>query len=222
MTNVEKLITQLQIIDFKNNIRCILLYCSHIFRAIYKTRNTGTGNGIRGMRETRGMFTRFPGNLLEDSGESYYFNIPGNVEEDSGECSTRFRGVFPKIPGNDRKDSRECSRRFRGMLKKIPGNVRRDSEECFRRFRGMFEEIPGNARKDSGEYSKRFRGMLQKIPGNVSKDSGECWQRFSRMLKKIESFIMQLNENRIKQYILKYYRKCAQMFIKTSHVNKNM
>ena len=56
-------------------------------KAIYKTRNTGTGNGMRG------MFTRIPGNLLEDSGECYYF--PGNVQEDSehsGECS--------KIPGN--------------------------------------------------------------------------------------------------------------------------
>ena len=40
-----------------------------------------------GMRGTRGMFTRNPGNLIEDSGECYYFNIPGNVEEDSGECS---------------------------------------------------------------------------------------------------------------------------------------
>ena len=25
-----------------------------------------------------GMFTRIPGNLLEDSGECYYFNIPEN------------------------------------------------------------------------------------------------------------------------------------------------
>ena len=93
------------------------------------------------------------------------------------------------------------------MLKKIPGNVRKDSGECFRRYRGMFEEIPGNVRK---------------IPGNVPEDSGECWQRFLRMLKKIESFIMQLNENRIKQYILKYDKKCSQKFIKTSHVNENM
>ena len=51
-----------------------------------------------GIREKRGMFTRIPGNLLEDSGECYYFNIPANVEEnfgksqqDSGECSRRFR-----------------------------------------------------------------------------------------------------------------------------------
>ena len=99
--------------------------------------NTGTGNGMRGMRETRGIFTRIPGNLLEDSRECYYFNIP----EDSGECSKRFRGIF------------------------------------------------------------------EEIPGNVTKDSGECWQRFSRMLKKIERFIMQLNENKIKGYILRYNKK---------------
>ena len=43
-------------------------------------------NGMRGIRGARGMFTRIPGNLLEDSGECYYFNIPGNVPEDSGEC----------------------------------------------------------------------------------------------------------------------------------------
>ena len=37
------------------------------------------------MRGMRGMFTRIPGNLLEDSGECCYFIIPGNVDEDSGE-----------------------------------------------------------------------------------------------------------------------------------------
>ena len=70
----------------------------------------------------------------------------------------------------------------------------------------MFEEIPGNVPEDSGD---------------VSKDSGECRQRFSRMLKKIEHFIIQLNENRIKGYILSYNQKCAQTFIKTSHVNEH-
>ena len=74
-------------------------------------RNTGTRNGMRGMR---GMFTRIPGNLLEDSGECYYFNIPGNVKEDSGECSKRFRGMFKKIPANVSKDS--C-----GLLRLNPG-----------------------------------------------------------------------------------------------------
>ena len=76
--------------------------------AIYKTRNTGTGNGMRRMQGTRGMFTRIPGNLLEDSGECSHFSIPGNIREDSGECSRRFRGMLLKIPGNAREDSGEC------------------------------------------------------------------------------------------------------------------
>ena len=133
--------------------------------AIYKTRNTGTGNGMRGMRGTGGMFTRIPGNLLEDLGECYYFNIPENVPEDSRECFRRFQGMFQKIsgifkriPGNIPEDPGECSKRFRGMFEEIAGNVRRDSGECSRRFRGMFKRIPG---------------MLKKIPRNVGKDSRE-------------------------------------------------
>ena len=59
-------------------------------------------------RGTRGMFTRITGNLLEDSGECYSFNIPGNVQEDSGEYSRRFREMFKKIPGNVKEDSEEC------------------------------------------------------------------------------------------------------------------
>ena len=76
--------------------------------AIYKTRNTGTGNGMRGIQGTRGMFTRIPGNPLEDSGECSHFSILGNVREDSGECSRRFRGMLLKIPGNVIEDSGEC------------------------------------------------------------------------------------------------------------------
>ena len=103
-----------------------------------------------------------------------------------------------------------------GMFTRIPGNLSKDSGECY------YFKIPGYIRRDSGECSKRFRGMFEKIPGNIRKDSGECWQRLSRMLKKIERFIMQLNENRIKGYILKYDKKCAQKFFKTSHVNENV
>ena len=71
------------------------------------------------MRGTRGMFTRIPGNLLEDSGNCYYFNIPENVPEDSGECSTRFREMLQKIPGNAELDSQECWQKFSKILKKI-------------------------------------------------------------------------------------------------------
>ena len=93
------------------------------FYAIYKTRNTGTGNGMRGMRVTRGMFTRIPGNLLEDYGECYHFKIPGNVEEDSRECLRTFRGMLKNIPGNVKEDSGKYSTKLREMLKKILGNA---------------------------------------------------------------------------------------------------
>ena len=105
-----------------------------LWLAIYKTKNTGMGNGMRGIRGTRGMFTSIPGNLLEDSGECYYFNIPGNVPEVSGECSKRFRGMFKKIPGHVRRDSGESSRRFRRMFERIPGNTQEDFGESKFRF----------------------------------------------------------------------------------------
>ena len=70
---------------------------------------------MRGIRGARGMFTRIPGNLLEDSGECYYFNIRGNVQEDSGEYSRGFRGMLKKIPGYVDKDSRKYSKRLNAL-----------------------------------------------------------------------------------------------------------
>ena len=52
--------------------------------------------------------------------------------------------------------------------------------------------------------------MLKKILGNVNEDSGVCSRRFWGMFKKIGCFIMQLNENRIKGYILRYNKKSVQ------------
>ena len=108
-----------------------------LLMVIYKTRNTRTGNGMRGIRGTRGMFTRIPGNVI----------------------IFRFRGMLKKIPGNVRKDSRECSRRFRGifwlfikpgiqkrsMFNRIPGNLFEDSGECY------YFKVPGNVPEDSRE-----------------------------------------------------------------------
>ena len=51
--------------------------------AMYKTRNTGEGNGMLGMWRMRGMlYSR------EGSGEH------------SGECPETFRGISQNIPGN--------------------------------------------------------------------------------------------------------------------------
>ena len=57
--------------------------------AMYKTRNTGTGNGMRGTRGLGGMLY-------------------------SGECHQIFRGISPNIPGNVVKHSGECPIYFDG------------------------------------------------------------------------------------------------------------
>ena len=84
-------------------------------KTIDKTRNTGTGNKMRRMLDTRGMFTRTPVNLLEDSGERYHFRILRNVEGFT-ECSRKFQEMLAKILGNISKHSGYCSRRSWGML----------------------------------------------------------------------------------------------------------
>ena len=60
-------------------------------KAISKTRNAGTENRMRG------IFTRIPENLLDDSRECYHFKIPRNFLEDSGKCYWRFRRFRGKL-----------------------------------------------------------------------------------------------------------------------------
>ena len=145
---------------------------------------------MQGIRRTRGMFTRIPENLLEDSGECYYYNIAGYVEEDSRECWRRSRGMLRKIPGNVEEDSEECWRRFLGMFQKILGNVQEDSGKCSR-------GCSGNVQEYSGECSKRFWGMFKKIPGNLNLDL------FCEILL-IFYQILQLNCEKTKEYFLRY------------------
>ena len=87
--------------------------------AMYKNRNTGTRNGIRGTRGIGGML--YSGECCQIFwGMS--LNIPGNVPKYSGEC---------------RKNSVEFRRTFRGMSPNIPGNVTKHSGEYHQRFRRM-------------------------------------------------------------------------------------
>ena len=72
---------------------------------MYKTRNTGTGKGMRGTRGIGGMLY-------------------------SGEYRQTFRGMSPNIPGNVSKHSGECPQTFRGMSPNITGNIIKDSAEC--------------------------------------------------------------------------------------------
>ena len=96
----------------------------------------------------------------------------------------------------------------------IPGKLLGDSGEYYYfNIPGMFQRIPGNAEKDSGECSKGFRGIFQKIPGNVQRDFGECSRRFRGMFKRIPGNAQEDSD---------YNQKCAQKFIKTSHVKEHV
>ena len=79
---------------------------------MYKTKNTGTGNEMRGTRGVRGML---------DSGECCQTfrvmtsNFTRNFAKHFGECPHTFRRMSPNIPGSTLKHSRECHETFQGM-----------------------------------------------------------------------------------------------------------
>ena len=64
---------------------------------MFETRNTGTGNGMRGTRRM---------------GKCY---IQGNVAKHSRKCHQTFWVMLSNIPGNVEQDSEECCQKFRGM-----------------------------------------------------------------------------------------------------------
>ena len=85
----------------------------HISQAMHKTRNTGTGNGMRG---TRGM------------GGGVSPSIQENFAEYSGKCPQTFRRLSSSIPANVLKHSGECPRIF-WMSLNIPWNFTKHSVE---------------------------------------------------------------------------------------------
>ena len=82
-------------------------------RAMYKTRNTGTGNG---MRETRGIGGMLYSLECPQTFWGISSNIPGNVAKHSGECCQIFRGISPNIPLNVAKHSWEYSRKIQRIF----------------------------------------------------------------------------------------------------------
>ena len=72
---------------------------------MYKTRNTGMGNGMRGTRGIGGM-------LYSEEGRQTF-----------RECPQTFQGLSSNIPRNVLKYSREYRQTFRGMSQNILGNV---------------------------------------------------------------------------------------------------
>ena len=109
--------------------------------AMYKTRNTGTGNGMRGTRGIGGML------------------YSGECRQIFRECHQILGGMSPNILGNIAKYSGECRQIFRGMWPNIPGNVVKHSGECPQIFRETSPNIPGNVTKHFREYHQRFHGM---------------------------------------------------------------
>ena len=93
-------------------------------KAMYKTRNTGTGNEMRG---TRGMGGMLYSRECRPTFREIYSNIPENIVKHSEECSQTFRGMSPNIPRNVLKHSGEYRQIFRGMLPNVPGNVLKHS-----------------------------------------------------------------------------------------------
>ena len=115
-----------------NNMQCniqimiITLYfvILYFWKAMYKTRNTGTGNGMRG---TRGMGKMLYSGECPQTFRIMLLNILGNVTKHSGECHQIFRGMSPNIPGNVAKYSGECPQTFRVMLLNILGSLTKHS-----------------------------------------------------------------------------------------------
>ena len=86
---------------------------------MYKTRNTGTGNGMLETRGRRGGY--IPGILR---------SIPGNVTKYSGKYPQTFRRISSNI-------LRGCSQKFWKISPNIPRNVAYNSWKCRQTFRGM-------------------------------------------------------------------------------------
>ena len=110
-----------------------LLKPRHSKTAMYKIRNTGTGNGMRGTRGMEGM-------LYSGECPQTFWGMPQT-----------FRGISPNILGNVIKHSGECCQTFQGMSSNIPVNVAKHYEECPQTFRRISPNILGNVAKHSGE-----------------------------------------------------------------------
>ena len=109
--------------------------------AMYKNRNTRTGNGMRGTWGMWGMF---------------YF----------GECRQIFWGMSSNIPGNVPKHSGEYRKTFRGMSPNIPRNVLIYSGECPQIFWRMslcriafISQFCGNKENTFGTSRNRTRAF---------------------------------------------------------------
>ena len=105
---------------------------------MYKTRNTVTGNRIRGTWEM--------GRMLH-----------------SGECPQKFRGMSPNSPANVLK-----RQTFRGMSSNIPGNVAKHSGECCQTFWGMSPNYSGEYPQTFRGMSVLLKEMKTQAQSKIS------------------------------------------------------
>ena len=126
--------------------------------AVYKTWNTGTGNG---MRETWGMGKMLHSKICCQTLPGMSSNILGNVTKHSRECPETLQGMSPNTLLNVPKHSGECGQTFPGMLSNIPGYLTKHSKKCPQTFRGV---------------SPNIRGMSPNISGNGLKHCRDCRQ----------------------------------------------
>ena len=95
-------------------------------KAMYKTRNTGTGKGMWG---TRGIGRMLCSGEYRQTFEGMSSSIRGNV--------AKHRGNVAKHRGNVANYSRECRQIFHGMSPNIPWNVTKHYGKYHQRFPGM-------------------------------------------------------------------------------------
>ena len=124
--------------------------------AVYKTWNTGTGNG---MRETWGMGKMLHSKICCQTLPGMSSNILGNVTKHSRECPETLQGMSPNTLLNVPKHSGECGQTFPGMLSNIPGYLTKHSKKCPQTFRGVSPNILGNVTKHFREWPKTLQGL---------------------------------------------------------------
>ena len=84
---------------------------------MYKTRNTGTGNGMRGARGIGGVL------YSGECGQTFRGNFPQT-----------FRGMSPNIPGNVAKQSGEYPRKIQRIFENNLWHVVKHSVESMKGF----------------------------------------------------------------------------------------
>ena len=109
---------------------------------MYKTRNTGTENGMRGTQGMRRMlYSRECPQTFQGMSPNILGNVPnilGNVLKHCGECRQTFRGISPNISENVPKHCEECSQMIQKIFENNLGHVVKHPVERMKAFGWMY------------------------------------------------------------------------------------